>query len=63
MIINKDGTITYEITTPDCDDEIALEREFGYYREDVEEQVKKLAEYGRMVILVIDKDGNYTQLK
>ena len=59
MKFNKDGSVTFEITSPDCDDTIALEKMMGYDREKVREQVEKLTNLSRMEVYLIDKDGNY----
>ena len=62
MILNKDGTITYEITSGDCDDAIAFERMIGFDREKAREQVEKLTDLSRMEFYSIDRDGNYTKI-
>ena len=62
MILNKDGTITYEITNGINDDTLEFEKMLGFDREKSQEEMNKLLHTGKASLIIMDSEGNYTKI-
>jgi|TARA_R110000851_G_scaffold164065_1_gene308116 hypothetical protein len=62
MILNKDGTITYEITNGINDDTLEFEKMLGFDRDKSQEEMNKLLYTGKASLIIMDSEGNYTKI-